>query len=436
MDHGFGRLLGLAVVPGVLEWAAKLTGIAVPANLLFFGAAVVLLLVSVQLSYEVGRLDARTRRLAEEVAFLHDHVQDLSQRADGAETREIKLQLIPTRMPDHSGDLRNRRCLWREPVLQQVVNAVASDPQVVEVVVVDNGSDPSPEGLREPAEATLRVVGDGNNLGYTGGANAGAESAEHDVLVFVNSDAIVEPSAATALAAALGDKSVGLVTGLVLLAEDPTVVNAAGNPVHLSLISWAGGFGEPAAEHNTAKCSASISGALFAVRRDDWQRLGGFHELLFAYQEDVDLSLRTWIGGMEVRFVPEARARHFYEFNRNANKWYLLERNRLATLLTVYERDTLLALAPILVLTEAGVWYLALRQGWWRQKAAGYRWLWQQRSALRERRAVVQGSRTVYDTVLMHRLCATIQPSPGFGLTVPATVNRLMRALAPSSARG
>lgn len=88
-------LLGLAVIPGVLEWAAKVTGIAVPANLLFFGAAVVLLLVSVQLSYEVGRLDARTRRLAEEVAFLHDHVQDLSQRADGASTRRDQASVDP-----------------------------------------------------------------------------------------------------------------------------------------------------------------------------------------------------------------------------------------------------------------------------------------------------------------------------------------------------
>ena len=39
-------------------------------NLLFFSAIVFLLLVCVQLSYEVSRLEARTRRLAEDLALL------------------------------------------------------------------------------------------------------------------------------------------------------------------------------------------------------------------------------------------------------------------------------------------------------------------------------------------------------------------------------
>ncbi len=73
-------LVVLAVFPQVLTWAASLVGIAVPANLLFFLAAVLLLLVSVQLSYEVSRLEARTRRLAEELALLRDDVRMLEQR--------------------------------------------------------------------------------------------------------------------------------------------------------------------------------------------------------------------------------------------------------------------------------------------------------------------------------------------------------------------
>jgi hypothetical protein len=72
-------LLVLAVFPALLAWGASLVGIAVPANLLFFLAAVLLLLVSVQLSYEVSRLEGRTRRLAEELALLRDDVRKLEQ---------------------------------------------------------------------------------------------------------------------------------------------------------------------------------------------------------------------------------------------------------------------------------------------------------------------------------------------------------------------
>ena len=60
----------LAVFPGVLTWAADLLGVQVPANLLFFAASMLLLLMSIQLSYEIGRLEDRTRTLAEEVALL------------------------------------------------------------------------------------------------------------------------------------------------------------------------------------------------------------------------------------------------------------------------------------------------------------------------------------------------------------------------------
>jgi hypothetical protein len=67
-------LLVMAIAPTILEHAARLLGIVVPSNLLFLLSGVVLLLVSVQLSYEVSRLESRVRRLAEEVAVLSERI--------------------------------------------------------------------------------------------------------------------------------------------------------------------------------------------------------------------------------------------------------------------------------------------------------------------------------------------------------------------------
>ncbi|MGV1003349.1 MAG: DUF2304 domain-containing protein [Candidatus Nanopelagicales bacterium] len=72
-----GVLLLLVVVPGLLRGAASLFGVEVPSNLLFFLAILFLLLVSVQLSFEVSRLEVRTRRLAEEHALLAGEVRAL-----------------------------------------------------------------------------------------------------------------------------------------------------------------------------------------------------------------------------------------------------------------------------------------------------------------------------------------------------------------------
>lgn len=72
-------ILVLAVFPALLNRLAAFVGIAVPSNLLFLLAAVLLLVVSVQLSYEVSRVETRTRRLAEEVALLRYEVKRLTE---------------------------------------------------------------------------------------------------------------------------------------------------------------------------------------------------------------------------------------------------------------------------------------------------------------------------------------------------------------------
>ena len=69
----------VAIFPRLLTEAAQLVGVAVPANLLFFVASMLLLMVSVQHSHELGRLEERSRTLAEEVALLR---LDLDTRHD------------------------------------------------------------------------------------------------------------------------------------------------------------------------------------------------------------------------------------------------------------------------------------------------------------------------------------------------------------------
>lgn len=60
----------IALFPGLLIWTSQQLGVQVPANLLFFLASLLLLVVSIQHSYELGRLEERTRTLAEEIALM------------------------------------------------------------------------------------------------------------------------------------------------------------------------------------------------------------------------------------------------------------------------------------------------------------------------------------------------------------------------------
>jgi len=60
----------LGIAPGLLDWAAGQVGIYYAPALLFLAGILFLLLVAVHLSWEVSRLEERTRILAEELALM------------------------------------------------------------------------------------------------------------------------------------------------------------------------------------------------------------------------------------------------------------------------------------------------------------------------------------------------------------------------------
>jgi hypothetical protein len=79
-----GAALFFAIVPSALVRLSALIGVAEPVNLLFFVTIVLLVLVSVQLSYELSRHEARIRRLAEEVALLEERTREFRSREEDA----------------------------------------------------------------------------------------------------------------------------------------------------------------------------------------------------------------------------------------------------------------------------------------------------------------------------------------------------------------
>jgi Uncharacterized conserved protein len=77
-----GAAFLFSVVPGALRTVSDALGVETPSNLLFFVTIVLLVLVAVQLSYELSRHEARIRRLAEEVAILQRQIDDIRDSHD------------------------------------------------------------------------------------------------------------------------------------------------------------------------------------------------------------------------------------------------------------------------------------------------------------------------------------------------------------------
>jgi N-acetylglucosaminyl-diphospho-decaprenol L-rhamnosyltransferase len=263
-----------------------------------------------------------------------------------------------------------------------------------ELIVVDNDSDDGTADAVPGLAPRARVIRTGSNLGFAGGCNAGAAEASGDLLVILNPDAAPLPGFGQAIRRPWLQGR-GWSAWQALVADTGgTRINSAGNPLHFTALSWAGGHGRPLAEAPEAGRVASLSGACLAIPSRTWREVGGFPERFFLYHEDVDLSQRLRLRGGILGIEPAAVVEHDYEFGAREHKWRWMERNRLAFLVRVYPTPLLALLAPALLATELALIPASIAGGWGRQKLSAnfeaLRWL---PRLLRERRQV-QAERT------------------------------------------
>ena len=264
-----------------------------------------------------------------------------------------------------------------------------------ELIVVDNKpGDGSAEAVRQLAPRA-RIVTMERNTGFAGGVNAGAEAATGELLVILNPDAAPQPGFGEAIRRPFKEGR-GWGAWQALVADgDGRHINSAGNPLHFTGITWAGGHGLPLGQAPAGGEVTVASGACLAVPLRIWKEMGGFPAEFFLYHEDVDLSVRIRMAGHPVGIEPTALVAHDYDFSANARKWFWLERNRLAFLVRTYPGALLTLLAPALLATELALLPVAAAGGWGREKLradlAFLRWL---PRLLRERRAI-QRRRTI-----------------------------------------
>jgi GT2 family glycosyltransferase len=243
-----------------------------------------------------------------------------------------------------------------------------------ELVVVDNDSRDDLGSVVADSFPSARIIPMGRNAGFAAGANCGAAEANGDLLLILNPDARPEPGFGRAIrapAAVHPDWAawMGLVT---YHRSGRELINSCGNPVHFTGIVPAGGHGRPATAAGAAGPVPTASGACLAVRREIWDRLGGFAGPFFLYHEDVDFSLRLRSEGGELGIEPRAVVDHDYEFGGGLAKWHWLERNRWATIIRTYPAGLLILLLPALAVTELAIGLAAVRAGWFGEKARAW----------------------------------------------------------------
>lgn len=225
--------------------------------------------------------------------------------------------MISAVVVNHNGGVELRRCL----------ESLGPARAELEVLLVDNAStDGSPAVVRE-AFPWVRVLAQGENLGFGAANNLAAATAVGEFLLFLNADAWLEAGALGRLADRLGsDDRLALAAPRLLYPDGSRqfswspergvlgeVLQQLRNPREAS--AWVHG---PA-----ARLASRIAGPLWytaacvLVRAAAFREVGGFDERFFMYFEDVDLCVRLRAAGWRLVEESTAVARHAGGFARH-----------------------------------------------------------------------------------------------------------------------
>lgn len=196
-----------------------------------------------------------------------------------------------------------------------------------ELVVLDNASPDGSAAAIAAAFPGLRLIASPTNHGFAVGNNLAATAARGKYLLLLNPDTLVLDRAIDRLVAFAERTPEALIWGGRTLNGDRTLNPSSvfGRLTLWSLFCRTSGlalvFRRSAVfnpeemggwQRDDERAVDVVQGSFFLIRRDLWQRLGGFDPSFVMYGEEQDLCLRARALGARPRMTPEAEIVHFH----------------------------------------------------------------------------------------------------------------------------
>ena len=189
--------------------------------------------------------------------------------------------------------------------LLRALDRSESLPGTFEVIVVDDGSTHGDQAsvTRQRWSFPLRLLTQAQ-AGAAAARNAGARAAAGEILVFLDDD--VEPEGGLIAAHVRAHAGTDSVVGL---GDLPPVVNDT-TFFGVILRSWWEAMQGSLRQTGHRQWYQDLLSGHFSICRARFEQLGGFSEAMRC-REDYELGWRALCAGLELRFVPDAVARHF-----------------------------------------------------------------------------------------------------------------------------
>ncbi len=204
-----------------------------------------------------------------------------------------------------------------------------------EIILVINGSeDGSADFVQRRFGASIRVIELADNIGYTGGNNAGIRAARGEYIALLNDDTRVDPNWLEEMVDALESRlDCGMAAGKILSYYHPEIIDNVGHIFYRDgTFRGRGRLETDRGQYDREEEVLSPSGCALLLRKRALDEVGLFDEDFFIYGDDAELSLRLRIAGWKALYVPRAVVYHKYSASTGAYspfKAFLVERNRI-----------------------------------------------------------------------------------------------------------
>jgi GT2 family glycosyltransferase len=235
----------------------------------------------------------------------------------------------------------------------------------VRFVLIDNGSSDGSVGFvrsKYGADPRVGFLELGENLGWSRGNNVAIHEAirQHaDYVFLLNNDTVTAPDAIQKLVeAAEADPRVGALAPKMLMYDKPDLINSVGLECSVIASSWDLGIGRlDGPRWDEVRPVIGVCGGAGFFRVAALKQAGVLPEDFEIYLDDLDLCLRIWDAGYEIRSCPEARVRHKFsatmgQGRQHHRKYYLNTRNRMYVMLRNFPIRKVFVVGPACVIGE------------------------------------------------------------------------------------
>ena len=195
-----------------------------------------------------------------------------------------------------------------------------------EIIVIDNASDDGSVDIIKQKFPTVKLIINKNNIGFGSANNQGLKIAQGKYILFINPDCIVSENTFDKMISFFNEHPDCGLAGCKILNSDGSLQLACRRsfPGPWTSFTKVTGLSNlfPGSrifarynltylDENRIHEVDAVSGSFMMIKRDAYEKVGGFDDQFFMYGEDLDLCYRVQKAGFKVYYVPDTQIIHY-----------------------------------------------------------------------------------------------------------------------------